>query len=148
MIDIDLHKYSPQLKIQKNSDGVFIFDIIRKKYLVLQPEEMVRQLMIHYLIDYGYPIEKIQVEKGLHVNGMYRRYDIVIYNAQFEPLILIECKSHKVKIQQAVFDQIAQYNSVMKAPYLIVTNGVQTYCCALDFEKKGIEYLTSIPEPK
>lgn len=145
MIDINLHSFKDQLTLKNEKGKVYIFDIIRKKYLILQPEELVRQLLIHYLISSGYPREKIQVEKGLNVNGLYRRYDIIVYDQSFEPYLLVECKSHTVKIDQSTFDQMATYNLAVQAPYLMACNGVQTYCCSLDFENKKVEHLVNIP---
>ena len=146
MIDIDLHAYQSFIKTKKEKNVVYIFDAIRKKYLVLQPEELVRQLLIQYLIQNGYPKEKIQVEKGIQVNGLYRRFDIIVYDASFQPYLLIECKSHTVKIDQSTFDQIASYNLSVQAPYLVVCNGVQTYCCELNFDSKKITPLDTIPK--
>ncbi|MDF1697433.1 MAG: type I restriction enzyme HsdR N-terminal domain-containing protein [Saprospiraceae bacterium] len=146
MIDLNLHEYKDQLNLKKEQDVVYIFDIIRKKYLVFQPEEMVRQLLIQHLIKVGYPKEKIQVEKGIDINGLYRRFDIIIYDSSFHPYILIECKAHTVSIDQSTFDQISSYNLAVKAPYLIVCNGISTYSCHLDFETKKIENLTYIPK--
>ncbi len=146
MIDINLHSYKDQLKLKNEKGAVYIFDIIRKKNLVLQPEELVRQLLIHFLISKGYPKEKIQVEKGFNINGMYRRFDIIVYNSVFEPFLLVECKSHTTKIDQSTFDQIAIYNLAVKAPYLLVCNGLRTYCCKLDFETKKVEHLAYIPD--
>jgi len=145
LIDIDLHRYKDQLKIKKEGKTIFIFDLIRKKYLVLQPEELVRQLLILHLIDIGYPKEKIQVEKGLDINGQRRRFDIVVYDKDFEPYLLVECKSHTVRITQDTFDQIANYNLQLRAPYLLVSNGVQTFCCSLDFDNKEIEHMVELP---
>jgi len=146
MIDINIHSFKDQLTLKNEKGSVFIFDIIRKKYLILQPEELVRQLLIHYLIKRGYPKEKIQVEKGLNINGLYRRFDIIVYDKDFKPYLLVECKSHTVKIDQSTFDQIANYNLAVKAPYLMLCNGVQTYCCKLFFEDKKVEHLTYIPD--
>ena len=146
MIDIDLHTYREKLKLKKERGKVYIFDIIRKKYLVLQPEELIRQLTIHYLIERGYPKEKIQVEKGLIVNGLPRRFDIIVYNAEFEPYLLVECKAHTVQIDQKTFDQMAIYNLAVRAPYLMACNGVQTYCCKLNFSEKTFEHLSAIPD--
>lgn len=145
MIDLDLHTFKDLIKTKRVKDTVYIFDAIRKKHLVLQPEELVRQLMIQYLIHNGYPKEKIQVEKGFTINGLYCRFDIVVYDGSFQPYLLIECKSHTVKIDQSTFDQIASYNLALKAPYLLVSNGVQTHCCKLNFETKEIKSLTLIP---
>ena len=146
MIDINLHTYKEQLKIKKEKGAVYILCAIRKKYLVLQPEELVRQLLIQFLINEGYPKEKIQVEKSVNVNGLYRRFDIIVYDRELKPYLLIECKSHTVKIDQTVFDQIANYNFALRAPYLMVCNGVQTYCCKLDFNTKEIDHLTFTPK--
>lgn len=145
MIDLNLHQYKDQLKIKKEGKTVLIFDLIRKKYLVLQPEELVRQLLVLHLIEIGYPIEKIQVEKGLNINGLRRRFDIVVYDKNFLPYLLVECKSHTVPISQDTFDQIANYNIELRAPYLLVSNGVQTFCCGLDFERKKITHLQTVP---
>ena len=146
MIDINLHDFQDQLIIKKVNGKVYIKDIIRQKQLILQPEEMVRQLLILYLISIGYPKEKIQVEKGLDINGQKRRFDIVVYDKEFDPYLLVECKSHTVPITQDTFDQIANYNLVLRAPYLLVTNGVQTYCSALDFARKHIKELIKVPK--
>ena len=148
MIDINLHQYKDQLKVKKEGKSIFIFDLIRKKYIVLQPEELVRQLLILHLIKIGYPKEKIQVEKGLNINGLRRRFDIVVFDQKFQPYLLIECKSHTVPISQDTFDQIANYNIELRAPYLLVTNGVQTFCCELNFENKKITNLSTIPQIK
>lgn len=145
MIDIDLHSFKDQLTIKKEKGVVLIKCEVRKKYLVFQPEEMVRQLLIHFLIKKGYPKEKIQVEKGVNVNGLFRRFDIIVYDKEIHPFLLIECKSHTVEIDQRTFDQIASYNLALKAPYLMVCNGVQTYCCQLDFVSKDIDILNFIP---
>ena len=146
MIDLNLHSYKDLLTIKKEKGVVYILCAIRKKHLVFQPEEMVRQLLIQYLIQKGYPIEKIQVEKGVNVNGLYRRFDIIVYDKEFQPYLLVECKSHTVQISQQTFDQIASYNFALKAPFLMVCNGVQTNCCKLDFDTKNIDHLTFIPE--
>jgi len=136
MMDLNLHSFKDQLKIKKEDGQVLLFDTIRKKYLVLQPEELVRQLFIHFLLENGYKKEKIQVEKGFNQNGLFKRFDIVVYDEGFKPYMLIECKSHHVKIDQKTFDQISRYNMVLGAPFLVVTNGVQTHCLEIDAEGK------------
>ena len=146
MIDINIHSFKDRLNIKKERGKIFIRCLIRKKFLVLQPEELVRQLLILFLIDQGYPKEKIQVEKSIDVNGLYRRFDIITYDSTFEPYLLIECKSHTVTIDQKTFDQIANYNLAVKAPYLLVCNGVQTYCCSLNFVEKQINHLSFVPD--
>lgn len=146
MIDINLHEFRSYLQIKTEGGTKYIWDPIRKKYLVPQPEELVRQLLILYLTQkLDYPISRIQVEKSLKVLGQYKRYDIIIYNQEIEPYLLIECKSHKESINQSVLDQAARYNITLNAPYLLVTNGVQTYCCAIDKATKEVAFLESVP---
>ncbi|PCH78135.1 MAG: restriction endonuclease subunit R [Flavobacteriaceae bacterium] len=138
-----------KLKVKSSENKLLIFDIVRKKYIVLTPEEWVRQHYIHYLVqEKKYPISLIAVEKQLKVNTRTKRTDIVIYNRQGTPEIIVECKAPSIKISQHVFDQIARYNMELKAPYLIVTNGMFHYYCRQNFEKKCYEFLRDIPEFK
>ena len=131
MEKLNLPQYSVRLKEEGGKQ--FIFDIVRKKYLVLTPEEWVRQNFIHFLInDKNYPAGLIAVEKGLKLNELQKRADVLVYkNAQ--PMVLIECKAPGIKISREVFEQIARYNMVFKVPYLLVTNGMQHYCAKIDF---------------
>lgn len=146
MIDINLHEFQSFLKIKTKGDSKYIWDPIRKKYLVPQPEELVRQLLILYLTQkLDYPISRIQVEKSLKVLGQYRRYDIIVYDQNIEPYLLIECKSHKEPINQSVVDQVSRYNITLNAPYLLITNGVQSYCCSVNRDTKEVEFLNAIP---
>lgn len=132
----------------KNSENkVSIFDSIRKKFVILQPEEWVRQHCVLYLIkEKGYPKTLINVEKELIVNTLKKRYDIVIYNPDGSIYLIVECKSPKIKINQDVFDQIARYNLVLNAKYLMVTNGLNHYYCQMDFENEKYQFLKNIPE--
>jgi Type I restriction enzyme R protein N terminus (HSDR_N) len=133
-IDIDLLQYEPQLRIEvASSGGRVVWDPIRKKLVALTPEELLRQLMLLYCLDgCAYPAHRIRSEVGIMVNGMPRRCDIVVYSHAVEPWLVIECKSPKVALNQAVMEQAARYNLTLKAPYLAVTNGLTTYCAALD----------------
>lgn len=136
---------SYQFKLKSSENKQLIFDIIRKKYVVLTPEEWVRQNFIHYLIyEKNYPISLISVEKQLTVNQLKKRFDILIYNTSGKPDIIIECKSPSIKISQNTFDQIALYNMVIDAPYLIVTNGLTHYFCKLDTKNKKYQFLKDI----
>ncbi|MCW5515367.1 type I restriction enzyme HsdR N-terminal domain-containing protein [Muriicola sp. Z0-33] len=132
----------------KNSENkVRIFDIIRKKFVVLQPEEWVRQHTIHMLIqDKHYPASLINVEKLLEINGMKKRYDIVVYNPDGGIRILVECKAPAIAITQEVFDQIARYNMTLNASYLMVTNGHNHIYCQMDYEKEKYSFLQGIPD--
>jgi predicted type IV restriction endonuclease len=146
LITIDLLKYQSKLDIEYKVAEKYIFCIIRKKYLVLTPEEIVRQLILHYLIEEkGYLKSRIRAEKGLEVNTMIRRSDILVFNKALEPVLLVECKSAKVKVDDKVFHQIAQYNMTLKVPYLLVTNGPVTYCSSINQEEKTFQFLKEIP---
>lgn len=135
------------IKIKEADGERFIFDAIRKKYLKIQPEEWVRQNFIQFLIqEKNYPASLIEIEKGLKVNELQKRADIVISSNLGSPLVLVECKAPKVKITQETFEQIARYNTVFKVPYLIVTNGLDHYCCIINFENNSFEFLEEIPE--
>lgn len=132
---------------QTQTGGIEIFDPVRKKYLVLTPEEWVRQNFIQFLIEEkGYPQSLVLIEKGLTVNRMKKRFDAVIYSKSGEPIVLIEFKSVKVKIDQKVFEQIAAYNMQLKVNYLIVSNGLKHYCCKINYATNKIEFLPDIPE--
>ncbi|MET6990718.1 type I restriction enzyme HsdR N-terminal domain-containing protein [Sediminicola arcticus] len=132
----------------KNSENkVQIFDVIRKKFVVLQPEEWVRQHVVHHLIsDKNYPKSLINVEKQVKLNNMIKRYDVVVYNSDASIEILVECKAPEIKISQLTFDQIARYNMELKANYLMVTNGQDHYYCKMDLEKEKYTFLQHIPD--
>jgi hypothetical protein len=134
----------------KNSENkVSIFDEIRKKFIILTPEEWVRQHVVHYLInEKKYPKSLINVEKVLTINKLRKRYDVVVFNPDGSIHILVECKAPEVKISQATFDQIARYNMTMKARFLNVTNGLNHYYCQMDFENEKYEFLQSLPDYK
>ncbi|MGB0887077.1 MAG: type I restriction enzyme HsdR N-terminal domain-containing protein [Vicingaceae bacterium] len=147
MQQLNLPPYPIKLKEEKGTK--YIFDPIRKKYLVLQPEEWVRQNFIQFLIkEKAFPESLIAIEKGLKLNELQKRADIVIYDNQAEPIVLIECKAPKVKINQDVFEQVARYNMVFKVPYLLVTNGLEHYCAKVDFENNSFEFLQELPNYK
>ena len=131
----------------KNSENkTSIFDEIRKKFIILTPEEWVRQNVVRYLIDEKkYPKSLINVEKILKINDLTKRYDVVIFNSDGTINVLIECKSTKIEITQTVFDQIARYNMTLKANYLMVTNGLNHYICKIDFENEKYSFLEHLP---
>jgi len=132
----------------KNSENkISIFDVIRKRFIILQPEEWVRQHCIHYLmVVKGYPKSLINVEKELITNTLRKRYDIVVYNSDGTIHLVIECKSPKVTINQDTFNQIAQYNLSLNATYLMITNGLIHYYCQMDFKEEKYHFLKDIPE--
>ncbi|SHL29753.1 type I restriction enzyme HsdR N-terminal domain-containing protein [Myroides odoratimimus] len=131
----------------KNSENkLSIFDVIRKKFIQLTPEEWVRQHVVHDLIyTKGYPLSLISVEKVVRINGMTKRYDVVIFRPNGEIFMLIECKAPEIKITQTTFDQIARYNFQLRSTYLYVTNGLNHYYCQMDYENSKYVFLRELP---
>ena len=131
----------------KNSENkISIFDEIRKKFVILQPEEWVRQHCVHYLMtEKKYPKSLINVEKELIINDLKKRYDIVVFNPDGSIHLIVECKSVKININQDTFDQIARYNLSVNATFLMVTNGINHYYCQMDFENEAYSFLKDIP---
>lgn len=125
---------------QRESNGKReVFDPIRRKWLLLTPEERVRQLFILFLLNVkGVPASHISVEKAITVNGLTQRYDLVVYNLQKKPEIVIECKAPEVEISQKVIEQVGRYNKTLRAPILGVTNGTTHYFFTIDFETEII----------
>jgi len=134
-------------KVTGQGDEKKIFDEVRKKYIVLTPEEWVRQHIIRYLIkEKNYPSGLFNVETGLKYNGRAKRTDIVVYNPLGEVVVIVECKAPGVTINQDPFDQIAMYNKELQGQYLIVTNGMSHYCCKMDYENGEHQFLEEIPD--
>jgi predicted type IV restriction endonuclease len=131
----------------KNSENkVAIFDVIRKKFIILTPEEWVRQHTVQFLLEEKkYPKSYINVEKLIKVNDTSKRYDIAVFKPNGELFLLIECKAPEVAISQDTFDQIARYNLKLKAEYLMVTNGLNHYFCQMDFENEKYVFLKELP---
>jgi hypothetical protein len=145
-VHLDLLQYQNQLSVKSSAGKRWIYDVIRKKWLILQPEEMVRQLVICHLIESeGYSKNRISLEKGLKVNALSRRFDVLVYDMSMSPFLLIECKAPQVSINQDVFKQVAYYNTTLKVPYLLVTNGIDTFCCAINYETNDFHFLNALP---
>lgn len=124
-----------------------IFDPLRRKFVVLTPEEWVRQHLICYLtIIKGYPVSAIGVEKQLLLNKQPKRFDLVVFSRNAYPLILIECKAPGVEITEKTFDQAARYNMILKAEYFLITNGLEHYPCRIDYDHKQYIFLEDIPD--
>lgn len=132
----------------KNSENkTAIFDEIRKKFIILTPEEWVRQNVVQYLLqEKNYPKSLINVEKLLKINGLVKRYDVVVFNKDGSIFILIECKAPEIRIAQTTFDQIARYNMTLQSEYLMVTNGLNHYFCRMDFENERYAFLRELPD--
>jgi hypothetical protein len=140
-------EFSPFCFRFKNSENkVAIFDEIRKKFILLTPEEWVRQHVVHHFIyEKKFPKSLINVEKQIQVNGQTKRYDVVVYHPDGRLRVLVECKAPEVAISQATFDQIAQYNTALRADFLMVTNGLNHYFCQMDFENEKYHFLPELP---
>jgi hypothetical protein len=145
MQPLNFPSYSFRFKNSENK--VAIFDVIRKKFIQLTPEEWVRQHTIQYVLqEKNYPKSYINVEKLIKINDLHKRYDIVVFQPNGTIFLLVECKAPEVAITQDTFDQIARYNLALKAQYLMVTNGLKHYFCRMDFEKETYLFLTELPE--
>ena len=132
--------------IRHKNDKVEIFDIFRNKFVVLTPEEWVRQHFAHYLVNKKqFPKGLLAIEYALSLELRKKRVDILSFSRQGNPLLIVECKAASVPINQSVFDQIARYNMSLKVNYLIVTNGIQHYACRLNYEELSYQFIEEIP---
>ena len=135
------------IKFGNINDKLSIFDPIRKRYVIVTPEEWVRQNFLLFLInDKKYPTSLLAIEKKIVFNSLTKRCDIVAYNNKGEALLIVECKAPDIDINQKTFDQIARYNMTLKVSYLIVSNGLKHYCCFIDFVNSAYHFLDEIPD--
>jgi hypothetical protein len=140
---------SYQFRFKNSENKISIFDEIRKKFIVLTPEEWVRQHVIRFLMEEKkYPKSYINVEKVLKINGLTKRYDIVVYKPDGDLFLLVECKAPQIDISQNTFDQIARYNMTLQSDYLMVTNGLKHYFCQMDYENNKYHFLKELPNLK
>ncbi len=138
----------PDFNLSTKQEGgkLFILDEVRKKWVANNPEEWVRQHFIHFLNnDLGYPFSLMKIEVGLTLNSMQKRADILCHDLEGNPLLMVECKAPQVALNQSTFDQIARYNLVFKVPYLVITNGINHFCCLVDVETKQVVFKNEIP---
>ncbi len=144
MIELNLPPYAYKLK--RSNGSVQIWDAVRRKYVTLTPEEWVRQHFIAYLAgSKGYPIGRIGNEISLSLNDRSRRCDTLIYDAEGQPLVLIEYKAPHIAVSQKVFEQAVRYNICFRVPYIMLSNGVSHYCCHVDYVSGKYRFLTEIP---
>lgn len=144
MVKLNFPDYTFRFKNSENK--ISIFDEIRKKFVVLTPEEWVRQNAVQWLLQEKNVLKPmLNVEKSLRINGLTKRYDIVVYNNNGSIKLLVECKAPTIAITQQTFDQIARYNLKLKAEYLMVTNGLNHYFCQMDFENERYVFLNDLP---
>ena len=144
MVQLNLPPY--QIRVKETGGRKQIFDILRRKYVALTPEEWVRQHFIHYLIEHkNYPASLLANEVPLQIGEKRMRADSVLYDNQLHPRIIIEYKAPNITLTQKVFDQITVYNLLLHVDYLIVSNGMTTYICKMDYEKQTYKFLEAIP---
>lgn len=143
-MEINLPPY--ETKFREQGGKRQIFDVLRRKYVALTPEEWVRQHVVHYLLDYkGYPKGLLANEVELVIGEKKLRCDTLLYNRALQPQMIIEYKSPEIDLTQRVFDQITAYNFLLHVDYLIVSNGRQHYCCRMDYEQQSYQFLKEIP---
>ncbi|WP_276911096.1 type I restriction enzyme HsdR N-terminal domain-containing protein [Hallella colorans] len=145
MIPLNLPSFN--IKLQGTQEHPRVFDILRRRYVALTPEEWVRQNFIHYLIEsLNYPATLLANEMRLQVGQKQLRADSVLFDTELKPRMIIEYKAPNIAITQKVFDQISAYNLMLHADYLIVSNGMRHYCCKMDYDNNRYLFMDHIPK--
>lgn len=145
-LNLQLERFQNNVEARMESGQRKIFDPIRKRFFLLTPEEYVRQLLIQFLLhEIQVSRHRIGIEKNVTVNGMARRWDILVYSDSLQPWMLIECKAPQIPLNQTVFEQIGRYNTDVQAPFLLICNGPQAYCCAINHSEKTVRFLSNLP---
>ncbi len=143
MIKIEYPPFQPKIKTEDAKE--FIFDAVRKRWVVLTPEEWVRQNFLQYLIQIKkYPTSLIAVEKAIKLGELKKRFDVVVYDRNSKPWMIVECKEMDVTLNKAVLDQVLRYNISLNVPYLVITNG--SYCMAMQLDANRMEALDTLPD--
>ena len=144
MLQLNLPDYN--FRIKKTEKKTLIFDEFRKKWIVLTPEEWVRQNFVKFLSDkLQYPVNNIALERKLNINGTLKRFDALVFNKTAQPVVIIEFKAPDVEISQKTFDQAAIYNYLLRTPYLFISNGMNHYFCKIDYEAGRYIFLEKVP---
>ena len=145
MFRLNLPQY--EINITEKDGKRLIFDFLRRKFVALTPEEWVRQHFTHYLVEHkGYPKGLLGNEIELHIGDKKLRCDTLLYNKEVQPRMIIEYKAPTIQIQQKTFDQIAAYNLLLKVDFLVISNGLEHYCCQMDYEQRQYRFLPDIPD--
>lgn len=144
MVELNLPPF--EYRIKKTDEKVFIYDDIRKKFVVLTPEEWVRQHFVHYMIAHlHYPRALINIETGLSYNTLRKRSDVVLYDRSGKPWMIVECKAPHLKVGPMAVQQVSVYNETIRARYIVVTNGLTTVCGFIDHDNHTTEVLDRMP---
>lgn len=146
LLSLNLLDWQTELRVENREGKQYIFDPVRKKWLVLQPEELVRQLLVQELLQrLKVPPSRLRLEYGLEVNGLARRCDVLVFDAKAQPIFLAECKAPNIKLSQATFDQVARYNLPLCVPYLMISNGPSSWACAINHQAQSWHFLSQLP---
>lgn len=145
MQELNLPAY--EFRIKAEGTKRYIFDLVRKRFVLLTPEEWVRQHFIRYLAEEKkYPLSLMAVEKQIILNGKQFRFDLLIYRRNGQPLLIAEFKAPGVKISQDTFDQVVRYNMALKVERVVVSNGMQHFVCEIDYDSNSYQFLKEVPE--
>ncbi|WP_372947552.1 type I restriction enzyme HsdR N-terminal domain-containing protein [Mariniphaga sp.] len=145
MQELNLPVY--EFRIKTEGTKKFIFDLVRRRFVLLTPEEWVRQHFMRYLIEEKkYPESLMAVEKQITLNGKLFRFDLLVYRRNGQPLLIAEFKAPGIKISQDTFDQVVRYNMSLKVERVVVSNGLQHFVCEVDYEQNSYKYLREVPE--
>tara|TARA_B100002019_G_C21182469_1_gene554440 strand:- start:560 stop:1006 length:447 start_codon:yes stop_codon:yes gene_type:complete len=145
MVELNIPSQDIDIKIIESKN--YIFDLIRKKYLILTPEEWVRQNLVRYFInDLNYPKGLIKTESSLKYNNLKKRSDILIFNNDMTHFLVVECKSYKLKLNKSHISQSAMYNKIYKSKYVMISNGLDHIVCKYDWNNDSFEFMKSIPK--
>ena len=145
MQELNLPVY--EFRIKTEGAKKYIFDLVRKRFVLLTPEEWVRQHFMRYLIEEKkYPESLMAVEKQITLNGKLFRFDLLVYRRNGKPLLIAEFKAPGIKISQETFDQVVRYNMTLKVEWVVVSNGLQHFVCEVDYEQNSYKYLREVPE--
>ena len=145
-LKLDLLRYQSVIRFKEEGGKRYLWDGLRQKYIVVQPEELVRQLLMQYLIqEKGFPPSRIALEKTLIINNLRKRFDALVYDNNYSPCLLIECKAASVEISESTFSQIAVYNSALRLPFLLLSNGIVSYFLRWHDAEQKFEFLTEMP---
>jgi hypothetical protein len=143
MIKIEYPPYQPKIKVENEKE--FIFDEVRKRWIVLTPEEWVRQNFLQYLTQKKkYPASLIAVEKEIKLGELKKRFDVVVYDRDSKPWMIVECKEMNVALDKSVLDQVLRYNISLNVPYLVITNG--SYCMAIQVKENVMNAIDVLPD--
>lgn len=146
MAPLNFPVYAFDVRTREEDSKRYIYDFVRHKYVRLTPEEWVRQHTVRYLVEaHDCPPGLIAVEKTFALNGLSKRADVVVYDRRGRPVLVAECKAPTIALQQETFDQAARYNMVLRAPHLLVTNGLEHFACHVDFAAQDYSFLEQLP---